>query len=575
LTPVTSRLSTYTDIDNAIDALHAASGTWARLDIPTRLALLHDLKQRTARSAEAWVAASVAAKGLSAGSPLAGEEWLSGPYAIITWVAAHHQALERIWRGQTTYDPGWVRTGTGGRTVVDILPAEWHDRLLLSGYRGEVWMQPEVTPGNLAANTASWHREPAPQGGVCLVLGAGNINSIAPLDVLYRLYAAGQVAILKLNPVNDYLGPILEDVFGEFVRRGFVRFAYGDAEIGAYLTAHPGIDTIHVTGSQRTHDLIVFGEGAEGRARKERNEPILGKPITSELGGVSPAIVVPGPWTDADLRYQAENFVTQRLHNAGFNCIASQVLVMPDGWGHTGRYLELVEETIAAALPRPAYYPGAAERHGRAVERHAHTVHLDTKSLRAHLRNVAPDSRSFVFTEELFSSVFATTHLPGTDDPGAFLAAAVAFANDSLHGTLGATVMIHPATIRELGETFDTAIADLRYGCVGINVWSALGFLSPRAAWGGFGGAPLNDIGSGRGVVHNALLFDKPEKTVVAGPFRPFHRAWRGGEFHLAPKPPWFVTNTTAAQTGRALTRFAADGKIRRLPSVFASALRG
>ena len=571
---MTTKLTPHADLDRSIAELAAQADAWARLDIPTKLALLTDVKDRTARVAGAWVEAAVAAKGLPAGSPLAGEEWLSGPYAVITWADAHRTALSRIWRGLPPYDDEWVRTGYGGRTLVDVLPVEWHERLLLSGYSGEVWMQPDVTPANLADHTASFYRDPEPEGRVCVVLGAGNIASIAPLDVLYKLYAEGQVVILKMNPVNDYLGPILEQIFSELVRRGFVRFAYGDGGVGAYLAAHSGIDSIHITGSQRTHDTIVFGGGEEGKARKERSEPILDTPITSELGGVSPAIVVPGPWSDADLRFQAENFVTSKLHNGGFNCIASQVLVVPDGWEHTHRFLELVEETIAAAPSRPAYYPGAEERHRDAVERHNHAVHLDTGSLRAHLRNVAPDSKSFVFTEEFFSSVFGTTHLPGSD-AGAFLDAAVAFANDTLHGTLGATLMVHPATIAELGERFDRAIAELRYGCIGVNVWSALGFLSPRATWGGYPGAPLNDIESGQGVVHNALLFDKPEKTVVRGPFRPFHRMWGSGEFHLAPKPPWFVTNETAARTARLLTEFAAEGKLRTLPALFASALRG
>ena len=572
---VTANLTSHTDIDLAIDALGAHADEWAQLPIPTRLSLLRDLEERTARVAEDWVRAAVAAKGLPADSPLAGEEWLSGPYAVIAWADAHHRALDRIWRGETSYEPGWVRTGLDGRTVVDVLPADWRDRLLLSGYGAEVWMQADVTPANLADHTASLYRGPAPEGRVCAVLGAGNIASIPPLDVLYKLYAEGQVVVLKMNPVNDYLGPIFEDVFAKFVERGYVRFAYGDGGVGAYLTTHPKIDTIHITGSERTHDLIVFGGGEDGKAHRERNDPILDKPITSELGGVSPAIVVPGPWTEADLRFQAENFVTQKLHNGGFNCIASQVLVVPDGWEHTQRFLDMVEETIGAAPPRPPYYPGAAERHRSAVERHEHTVHFDAGSLRAHLRNVAPDSRSFVFTEEFFSSVFGTTHLPYGGDAGRYLDAAVAFANDTLHGTLGATVMIHPATIDDLDDRFERALADMRYGCIGINVWSALGFLSPRATWGGFPGAPLNAIESGRGVVHNALLFDKPEKTVVRGPFRPFHRAWRGREFHLAPKPPWFVTNKTAAQTARLLTTFAAEGKLRTVPVLFASALRG
>ncbi|MGV7591820.1 aldehyde dehydrogenase family protein, partial [Mycobacterium kansasii] len=86
----------------------------------------------------------------------------------------------------------------------------------------------------------------------------------------------------------------------------------GGADVGGALVNHPGITTVHMTGSARTHDAIVFGTGDEGAQRKAENRPLLDKAITSELGGVSPTIVVPGEWSAADLRFQAEHLATQR-----------------------------------------------------------------------------------------------------------------------------------------------------------------------------------------------------------------------------------------------------------------------
>ena len=85
----------------------------------------------------------------------------------------------------------------------------------------------------------------------------------------------------------------------------------------------------------------------------------------------------------------------------------------------------------------------------------------------------------------------------------------------------------------------------------------------------------LDNIQSGRGVVHNALLLDRTERTVVHGPFRPSPRSILHGEWSISPKPPWFVDNKTAATTGRRLSRFAARPRWRALPAIFASALRG
>ena len=125
---------------------------------------------------------------------------------------------------------------------------------------------------------------------------------------------------------------MLEKAFAPFVDAGYLRFAYGGAEVGRYLTEHEGIDTIHITGSGRTYEAIVFGGGEAGAARKAANDPVLTKPITSELGGVTPIIVVPGDWSDADIRFQAERIVTAKLHNAGCNCVGAQIIITDKNW---------------------------------------------------------------------------------------------------------------------------------------------------------------------------------------------------------------------------------------------------
>ncbi len=100
-------------------------------------------------------------------------------------------------------------------------------------------------------------------------------------------------------------------------------------------------------------------------------------------------------------------------------------------------------------------------------------------------------------------------------------------------------------------------------------------FLVARAAWGAYPGHSYADVQSGIGVVHNALMFDKPLKTVVSAPFRPFPRSIRHGENTLFPKPPWFLTNKTSESTARKLTEFAAAPSAAKLPAIFTSALRG
>ncbi|MGB3374427.1 MAG: aldehyde dehydrogenase, partial [Microbacterium sp.] len=120
--------------------------------------------------------------------------------------------------------------------------------------------------------------------------------------------------------------------------------------------------------------------------------------------------------------------------------------------------------------------------------------------------------------------------------------------------------------------------AALRYGSIAINAWTAFGFITPTLTWGAFPGSTIDDVGSGIGVVHNALLLDGVERSVVRGPFRPFPRSLPvlngGGRFTILPTPPWFVSARTGAKVSEGLTRFRAHGGIPGLIRTLLQALR-
>ncbi len=562
-------------VDRALSQLSIKKDEWARLAVDHKLRYLDSMRRATAAHADEWVAVSLEHKRLPAGSPLAGEEWISGPYALLLAINALTKSLTAIATGTDVLAGTSIHTRNGGQVVVEVFPGDIFDRLLLNGYRAEVWMQEGVTPANLRDHVASFYKQPNPRGTVGLILGAGNISSIPLLDVLTKMFIEGQVSLVKMNPINDYLGRLFEEIATDLIDDGYLRFAYGGSDVGAYLTNHDLVDALHITGSADTYNRIVFGDGEAGADRRARNEPIISKPFTSELGGVGPTIVVPGPWTDADLAYQAEHLATQKFHNAGFNCIASQVLVLPKGWPGSNRLVDELRRTIRSIPVREAYYPGADERQQAAVAKHPQAEVLDSGPVpRTLITDVDPSGNDdYAFTTEFFGGVYATTQLP-VRDPAAFLRAAVDFSNERLAGTLGAQFLVHPRTQEQLGAVLDQAIADLDYGNVGVNSWTGAGYLLPTATWGAYPGHTPADIGSGVGVVHNAYMFDRPEKTVVYAPFHPFPRALLSGQFHLSPKPPWFVTHRRADKAGERLTRFAADPGFRHLPGILAAALR-
>ena len=561
------------ELDGALSELRAGAGRWARLPVAAKRDLLLELHRGVAEVAADWVEVACGLKGIAVDSPLAGEEWMSGPYVVLAYVRALARTLQALETGRDPLRGLRMRTRGERQVALEVLPAGGYDRLLLNGYRAEVWMQAGVSREEVAASCGRRARAPG-AGRVALVLGAGNISSIAPLDVLYKLYADGDAVVVKLNPVNAALQPVLERAFAAYLQRGFVRFAAGGADVGGYLAHHPTVGAVHMTGSVAVHDAIVFGRGEQGARRKAENRPLLDKPMTSELGGVSPTIILPGRWSEDDLRYQAEHVATQKLHNCGFNCVAAQVVVLPRAWPQADRFLAYLRAAMRRAPTRPAYYPGAAERQAQTVARHPDADLLGGDVPRTLLADLDPTDVDPVFTTEVFAPVLAVTRLPGRT-ASEFLDAAVAFCNERLAGTLAANLLAHPRTLKGLGSCLEHAITRLRYGGIGVNCWSAVAYLAPRATWGGFPGSTLRDVQSGIGVVHNALLLEHPERTVVRGPFRRFPRSLLHAELTLSPRPPWFVTNRTAHITTKRLTGLEASPSARHLPGIFAAALRG
>ncbi|MDT3396874.1 aldehyde dehydrogenase family protein [Streptomyces sp. B1866] len=548
---------------------------WAGMPLAQKRDLLLRVRERVAPNAERWVELSCRGKGIAPDSALAGEEWLTGPFALLTYLDALAGTVGRLADGGSPLDRVRVRTRPDGRLSLRVLPYEPVDRLFQSGFGAEVWLRPGVTESQARERLGRGLRDGVVHDGVCLVLGAGNINATAPLDVLYKMVAGNAVVLCKLNPVNDYLQPVLEDIFAPLADRGFLHIVSGGAEVGAFLTGHDDVTSIHITGSNAAHDAIVFGPGEEGARRRAARTPLLAKPITSELGGVGATVVVPGPWTRADLRFQAAHAASQKLHNSGFNCTASQIVVLPGAWRHADAFTDELRAALRTAPERPAYYPGAAERVRAALAAHPGAERLGGEVPRVLATGLNPDDAGeYLFSTECFAPVQGVTRLPGATARD-YLDAAVAFCNERLAGTLGVNLIIHPATIAELGPAFDAALVDLRYGTVAVNAWTSVGYLTPRANWGAFPGHELHDAGSGIGTSHNALLLDDVERTVVRGPFRPAPRSLLRGEWSLSPKPAWFVNNRTAQHTSRLAARYTARPNPARLPAVVLSALRG
>jgi hypothetical protein len=556
-------------LDEAVDRLRATAPRWASAPIRERIALARAMLAGTARTARRAVEAACAAKRLPAHDPVAGEEWLAGPYVTARVLRQLIRSLRLLARnGNTPVGP--LGETADGRLTVRVFPATPQDALLFLRVRADVHLAEGVGAPELHQGRARFYKAPAHAGRVCLVLGAGNVNAIPPTDVAGKLFNEGKVCLLKMNPVNAYLGPILEEAFAEAVARGVLAVVYGGAEEGGYLAAHAGVDEVHVTGSDRTHDAIVWGPpGPERAERMARGRPVLTKEITSELGNVSPVLVVPGPWDGPTLQAQAESVAGMVTHNASFNCNAAKLLVLPRGFRQRDAFLEALERALALTPARAAWYPGARERYRaltegrdpRQVWRTGQGPEALPWTLVTGLDPAAPDP---AFTTEPFCAILSETAL-GADDPVEYLEQAVGFVNERVWGTLAAHLVVHPRTAADprLAAEVERAVRRLRYGTVAINCWAGYGFAFGTTPWGAHPGATLSDIQSGRGFVHNTLMLDQVEKVVIRHPARTF------------PKPPYFPSHRTAHRLGARLVHLEAEGSWLDVPGVVAAGMAG
>jgi len=553
-------------IDRFLQELAEGRSRFSRSSVSERITLAESCADGIWSTARDWVETACQAKAIPPGSPLRAEEILAGPVAMFRYLRSLIQSLHAIQSHGMPRLPGKPYQDPDGRLRVPLFPVKgFCDRAAFHGFRATAWMQQGIQQDELfdqlaLGTLAAGDKSPR----TVLVLGAGNVSSIPAADTLSKLFCGGNVVLLKMSPVNDYLGPILQSAFASLIDRGLLRIIYGGADVGAAAIGHHLVDEVHITGSIDSHDAIVWGAtGSERDRRKRENTPLLTKPITSELGNVSPWILVPGDYSQKQLKFQAENIAASVTNNASFNCVATKVLITWRQWPHRSSFLQQVEDILRRVPPRVAYYPGAMDRYRRFAGCEPTDGPEGTLPWTM-LRDVHPEEAPHLLEQESFVCVFAEVALDALT-PQEFFRTAVEFANERLWGTLCAAVTL-PSRFRSRPDNkrlLESCLNRLRYGAVGINQWPGLVYAMMTPPWGGFPGSELADAQSGIGWVHNTLMLQGVEKTVLEGPLT----VW--------PKPVWFSTHARAEPVAWRLLDLYRKPSMRKLALLLADALRG
>lgn len=553
-------------IDSMIQRLLDAPVRKHGLSLERRIDLCRSCVETLMPTVDDWIDAGARGKQCPDRVDVMAEELLSGPLIAVRLLRLLEQSFsDLLLYGHTRLPQAEAlpyERRIHGKSMLPIFPtlSLW-DRLIFRGISADAILMEQADPRKRHSDLYRQLQDTS-VSKISLVLGAGNVSSVPFSDAIHKSLVCGHQVILKMNPVNAYLKPIFERAFAPLFQEGLLVAIEGDSQVGQALVDHPDVDDVHLTGSAHTHDRIVWGDDPqEILARKEAGTPRLTKPVTSELGNVSPWIIVPGVYSTKELTSQAMHLAASITNNAGFNCLATRVIVTCQNWPQRREFLRLLQQNLQSIPKRPAYYPGALERYRRFTQTNIDPDDSGCLPYRL-LESQSIDQNPLVFQEESFTCVCVETPL-ASQTASQFLDEAVALCNLRLPGTLCASVSFPKLFVEQKRRIISQALGTLRYGCVSVNQWSALAYSLLTPPWGGAPGASLADAQSGIGQVHNTYLLERVEKTVLYGPLVNF------------PKPVWFPGHRNALRVGRELIGLYHQPSNYRLMKLFQHALIG
>jgi hypothetical protein len=412
------------------------------------------------------------------------------------------------------------------RVSVRVFPQKFTDKMIFNGVTADIHLEKGTRLEALASYQAEAYQAADYRGGVVLVMGAGNISVLGPNDILEKLIVDKKVVLFKVHPIWEPALDLLQKIFKPFIEAGYLQMVKGGNKTGEYLCQHALIDEIHLTGSDKTLEIIVFGPGEEGRLRKEKNQPLSRKKVFGELGCVTPMIVLPGDWRAEDFDYYAELIVGMMGYNHGFTCTTLRVLVLPTHWAGSEVLVKKIKKCLQALKLSDAFYPNVSSVAEKALAAYPDATLIGDKNAEEGCwilaENLKAATQEYAFNCEVWTSFASTVCLEGAD-ASEYLKNAVEFVNHQLWGTLACALIIDPDTEKKLqmaGE-WQSALDKLHYGAVVINQITALAYTLPSVPWGGYPGATYQNIQSGNVFVKNPLMLSRIEKTVVHAPFRP------------------------------------------------------
>jgi len=452
-----------------------------------------------------------------------------------------------------------TRKAKNGQIVVQTFPTLPGDSTsLLSQFKGEVWMNSSKIQNESQVEAFdfknAWDEAAGDDGGLMVVLGAGNQVFLTHIDILHGLFTRNHVVYMKQHPIRAYANDFLSRLFAPLISKGYLSIeSHTTIERSSALVYHPDVDAIHLTGGKATHDALVWGtDPKERECNLKAKEPKLNAVVTSELGAVSPWVVVPGNYKKNGLKSQAA-IIAKYIHsNASCNCNSPKCVIVAEDWDQKNEFLKIIEDELVDHPAPVAYYPNIEKRWENFANRYPESKRLESntdmgvkeRNLSAGGIKVMPlllpylqieikvdldtdtgreaASKEYVFGNEPFAPMYTIVTLQGTsqNDIPKFVQTSSTFCNEYLFGTLSGSISTPESIYND--EDVQSLVADLKYGSICINNWAGFNYLAMNyGMWGAFPGEAIENVESGIGRIGNIIGIPYIEKFVLISPIVP------------------------------------------------------
>lgn len=209
------------------------------------------------------------------------------------------------------------------------------------------WMRPRRRGVDLLFMPARNRVIPQPKGVVGIMV-PWNYPIYLTLGPLTAALAAGNRAMVKMSEFTPATGELMRELADKYLGRDVISVLDGDAQQASQFSRLP-FDHLLFTGSTAVGRLVM-------RAASDNLTP-----VTLELGGKSPALVLPG----YPLEKAAERIAFGKLINAGQTCIAPDYVLV-----HTSQrdafaaaYASAVARAYPTLVANPDYSAVINDRH--------------------------------------------------------------------------------------------------------------------------------------------------------------------------------------------------------------------